>query len=212
VIRLRRYSRHPCGDDLRPEDLVILYGLLAGEGLVEVFFHDGAARSLGDFLALASSPAVWLYAAEEEGEFLGLGFVNDFSSSGNTAFAHLAAFAGGRGERFLEAGRLWFRLLREKGGLETILAVLPACYRGARKFAAASGFEERMRLPGALELRRGGKRKRTDAVVCVKDLRAAPQGSAGAFPGTEVEATSRNLLPAGGGSAHVPGATASAPR
>jgi hypothetical protein len=175
MIRLRRYSRNPSGDDLTPDDLIVLYGLLVRENLVEIFFHDGAVKSLGDFLAFATSPATWLYAGEEDGEFLGLGALNGFSSSGNTAFAHLVSCAGGRGERFLEAGRIWFRLLREAGGLRTVIAVLPACYRGARRFAGASGFVETMRLPGALAIRRAGKTRITDAVVGILDLAAGGQ-------------------------------------
>ena len=170
MIRLRRYSRHPSGDDLTPDDLVVLYGLLLSEGLVEVFFHDGAARSLGDFLHFAASPGAWFYAAEEDGEFLGLGAVNGFSSAGNTAFVHLVSFGAGRGEKFQEAGRIWFRLLRERGGLRTLVAVLPACYRGARRFAADAGFMETLRLPGALALRRRGKTRIEDAVVGILDL------------------------------------------
>ncbi len=171
---------------LAPADLAVLWGLLRAEKLVEVFFHDGCVRDLAGFVRFATDPANWFYAAKGNGLFLGIGVVNNFSSGGTTAYAHLVSFKAGRerpqsaGARardtlstcpFAEAGLLWFELLRRKGGLTTLIAVIPACYRGVRQWAESFGFIARMLLPGALMLHRpGGETRRSDACVYQLDL------------------------------------------
>ncbi len=164
-VTLHRFSTHPTPGDLTWNDLGTLWGLLRAESLVDVFFHDGIIRDIKAFAACAADPAVWFYAAKRDGEFIGIGIINNFSSSGNTAYAHLASFSGGRDGSFAEAGRLWFRLLRDGGGIDTLIAVLPGCYRGARRWSESFGFVERMRLPGALRLIRDSGIRVTDAVV-----------------------------------------------
>ncbi len=188
------------GNGLNMADLAVLWGILRAENLVEVFFHDGCVRDLAGFLRFATDRGNWFYAARQHGVWLGLGVVNPFSSSGNTAYGHLVSFEAGRkspadggraaeegaGEShagdseyiagrgfrpslngpFAEAGKLWFELLRGKGGLETLIAVIPGCYRGVRQWAEAFGFMQQMRLPGALRLcRPGGKTRQADACV-----------------------------------------------
>ena len=165
MITLHRYSPTPGPGDLTPTDLAVLWGLLLDEELVEIFFDDGAVRRLPDFLAYAADPGNWFYAACRDGEFIGFGVVNNFTNAGNTAFAHLCSFACGRDGSFAEAGRLWFRLLRDSGGIDTLIAVLPGCYRGARRFTEAAGFQFRMTLPGAVRLVRSKGDRVTDACV-----------------------------------------------
>lgn len=177
-VSIHRYSRAQEPGDLTRDDLIIIWGLLKAERLLEVFFHDGGITTLNAFLKCATAPELWFYAARREGEFIGLGMINGFSSSGNTAYAHLVSFACGRDGSFREAGRLWFEGL-SKAGIETLIAVLPACYRGARRFAQDFEFNERLRLPGALHLARGDKGRITDAVVLLKDLRTLTRHSHG---------------------------------
>ena len=169
-VSIHRYARAQEPGDLTRDDLITIWGLLKAEGLVEIFFHDGGIATLNAFLRSAMAPELWFYAARRKGEFIGLGMINGFSSSGNTAYAHLVSFACGREGSFREAGRLWFDGLA-RAGIETLIAVLPACYRGARRFAQDFDFKEQLRLPGALHLARGGKGRTTDAVVLLKDLR-----------------------------------------
>ena len=233
TITLHRYSPALSADphDLGWNELAMLWGLLKAENLVEVFFHDGHIRTLQDFTRFAANPGNWFYAAACDGVFIGIGVVNGFSSSGNTAYGHLVSFKEGRMPRlqgepndtprqegtsraaeraafrkepgtalpgderparasapqdagpsvipqdstgpsdclFAEAGRLWFELLRA-GGLETVLAVIPGCYRGVRRWSESFGFIERMRLPGALRLVRSSGVRVTDAVVYAKSL------------------------------------------
>lgn len=170
MITLHRYSAALEPGDLTNADLADLWGLLKDEGLAEIFFHDGAVRTLRRFLLFAQSPGQWFYAARKDGLYIGIGVVNGFSNSGNTAFAHLASFRCGRDGSFAEAGRLWFELLAGPGGIDTLLAVVPGCYRGVRAFAEAFGFRLVMTLPGALRLFRKGKDRVDDACVYQKIL------------------------------------------
>lgn len=169
IITLHRYSRSPLPGDLTDGDLAVLWGLLKAEGLIGTLFHDGNITTLHGFLAWAKDPGQWTYAAKKDGLWIGLGAVNGFCATGNTAFAHLASFEGGRDGSFAEAGRQWFGLLR-KGGLDTLVAILPACYRGARLWAGAFGFVQRMRLPGAMRILRPGGWRVTDMTVYQCDL------------------------------------------
>lgn len=172
MITLHRYCSRQEPGDLAREDLVVLWGLLRAENLVEVFFHDGFVRDLTAFMAWAQNPAQWLYAARRDGEWIGMGVVNSFSSSGNTAYVHLVSFACGRDGSCREAGWILFDLLASVG-LSTLIAVLPACYRGAQAWAKSFGFVERMRLPGAFVLRRAHRARVTDAIVSIKTLQGA---------------------------------------
>ena len=165
MITLHRYSPTPAPGDLTRADLAVLWGLMLDEALVETFFHDGTVRGLAGFVEYATSPGNWFYAVRRGGEFLGFGGANNFTSNGNTAFAHLCSFACGRDGSFAEAARMWFRLLRDSGGIDTLIAVLPGCYRGARRFTEAAGFQFRMTLPGALRLVRSKGDRVTDACV-----------------------------------------------
>lgn len=84
-------------------------------------------------------------------------------------------FKAGRDGSFAEAARLWFPALADVGGLDTLIAVLPGCYRAARAWAKDLGFVETMRLPGALRIVRGPKSRAVDAHVLVKNLFADKQ-------------------------------------
>ncbi len=170
-VTLHRYSQHPAPGDLTRNDLGILWGLMLAEDLVEIFFHDGFVRSFAAFEAFAGDPDTWFYAAKKDGVFIGIGVVNNITNSGNTACAHLASFICGRDGSFAEAGRIWFELLRTAGGLETLIAIIPHCYRGTRRWAEAFGFVEKMRLPGAMILyRANGKTRRADECVYLLNL------------------------------------------
>ncbi|MCL1939937.1 MAG: hypothetical protein FWG04_04685 [Desulfovibrionaceae bacterium] len=164
AVSLHRYSPRQEPGDLSEADLLDLWGLLKAEDLVRVFFHDGAVADVREFMAFATSPAQWFYAAKREGEWIGIGVVNGFSGTGAAAFGHLASFACGRDGSFREAGMLWHALLRG-AGVETLLGVIPACYTGALRWAKSFGYVERMRLKNALRIvgRRGGRV--VDAVV-----------------------------------------------
>lgn len=170
-ITIHRFTERWTEGDLTAEDLAAIWRQLRAEKLVDVFFHDGAVRCYYDFLRYVRLTGCWFYAARRDGKYLGLGVVNEFSSSGNTAYVHFVTFKAGRDGSFAEAARLWFPALANVGGLDTLIAVLPGCYRAARAWARDSGFAETMRLPGALRLVRGAKARAADAVVSVKDLR-----------------------------------------
>lgn len=201
-VTLHRYAPIPQPGDLTLADLCILWGLMLDENLVETFFHDGNVSSLPEFIRYATDPGIWFHGARMDGRFIGFGVANNFSSTGNTAFAHLCSFKEGRtplrdksgkaaiaaGEEeqgelcpprrfvewpgcpFADAGRQWFGLLRDSGGLNTVIAVFPACYRGLRQWVLNFGFEERMRLPGALRIVRAAGARVSDALVYSKKL------------------------------------------
>ncbi len=167
-ISIHRFSLRQEPGDLTGEDMLVLWGLLKAERLVDVFFHDGAVRDYAEFIRYARCNG-WFYAVKRDGAFIGIGVVNDFTSSGNTAFAHFCTFKGGRDGSFAVAARLWFAGLAE-AGLDTLIAVLPHCYRASRKWAEDLGFKPVLVAPRALRLVRGGKYRTADACVYVKDL------------------------------------------
>ena len=171
AITIHRFTERWTEGDLTAEALTDIWRQLRAERLVDVFFHDGGVNCYYDFLHYVRLTGCWFYAARRGADWLGLGVVNEFSSSGNTAYAHFVTFKAGRDGSFAEAARLWFPALANVGGLDTLIAVLPGCYRAARAWAKDLGFVETMRLPGALRLVRGGKDRAADAVVSVKDLR-----------------------------------------
>ncbi len=170
-ITIHRFNEHWTEGDLTAEDLLDIWAQLRAEELVDVFFHDGAVRCYYDFLRYVRLSGCWFYAARRGGEYLGLGVLNEFSSSGNTAYVHFVTFKAGRDGSFSKAARLWFPVLARAGGLDTLIAVLPACYRAARNWAESLGFTRAVRLPGALRLARGPRGRTADACVLVKDLR-----------------------------------------
>lgn len=156
--------------DLSMEDLGRIWAQLKAERLVEVFFRAGTVRSYYDFLRYVRLSDCWFYAVKRDSEYIALGAVNGFSDTGNTAYAHFVAFKAGRSKDFFLAADMWFYTLANAGGLDTLIAVLPACYRAAITWAAKLGFAERMRLPSALRVVRGEKDRAVDAVVMTKDL------------------------------------------
>lgn len=168
IHRFVEASRHTEGD-LTVDDLGNIWRKLQAERLVEVFFRDGMVCTYYDFLRYVRMTGCWFYAVKRGAEYLGLGVVSDHSDSGNTAYAHFVTFKAGRRD-FAEAARMWFPVMADNG-LDTLIAVLPGCYRAAVAWAKELGFEERMRLPGALRLMRGRKSRHSDAVVLIKDLR-----------------------------------------
>ena len=176
TVTLHRYAPIPEPGDLTLGDLALLWGVMRAENLVEAFFHDGVVSTLPEFIRYATDKNTWFFGAKMGGAFIGFGVVNGFSPSGNTAFVHLCSFEGGRkagdstNSPFAEAGRQWFRLLHEAGGLDTVIAVFPACYRSVRAWVEIFGFEKRMRLPGALRLVRQTGVRVSDALVYSKTL------------------------------------------
>ena len=171
-ITIHRFTERYTEGDLNSEDLMRIWEQLVSERLVHVFFHDGVVRSYYDFLRYVRLTGCWFYAARgADGQYLGLGVLNDFSSSCNTAYVHFVTFRAGRDGSFTQAARLWFPVLARQGELDTLIAVLPACYRAARAWTEGLGFKQVLRLSGALSLLRGGKRKTTDACVLIRDLR-----------------------------------------
>lgn len=188
-VTLHRFSHNPEPGDLDVGDLLVLWGLMRAEKLVEIFFHDGSIGCAEEFIRYAADPSVWFYAARRDGEFIGIGVVNNFSSSGNTAYAHIVAFSCGRDGSFAEAGRLWFELLHDGGGLDTLIALTPWCYRGVRQWLESFGFRCIARLPAAVRLIRPdasyGHGRVTDLAVTVKDLGESgtnPPGPEGECP------------------------------
>ena len=171
-LTIHRFAERWTEGDLTAEDLFAIWARLGAEGLIDVFFHDGAVRCYYDFLRYVRLSGCWFYAARRGADWLGLGVVNEFSSSGNTAYAHFVTFKAGRNGSFTEAAQLWLPALAKDGGLDTLVAVLPQPYRAARAWAQSLGFVEAMRLPGALRLMRGTKARTADAHVLIKDLRA----------------------------------------
>ena len=174
-ITIHRFTETWTEGDLTAEDLAAIWRRLRAEELVDVFFHDGAVCCYYDFLRYVRLSGCWFYAARRDGKYLGLGVVHEFSSSGNTAYVHFVTFKSGRDGSFTEAARAWFPVLARDGGLDTLIAVLPGCYRAARAWAKDLGFAETMRLPGALRLVRGPKARAADAHVLVKNLFADKQ-------------------------------------
>ncbi len=192
-ITIHRFTERWTEGDLTAEDLIAIWGRLVLENLVDVFFHDGGVRSYYDFLRYVRLSGCWFYAARRGGEYLGLGVLNEFSSSGNTAYAHFVTFKAGRDGSFTEAARIWFPVLAREGGLDTLVAVLPACYRAARDWAESLGFTRAVRLPGALRLVRGAKSRAADAFVLVKDLRGLKNGNHSALAWLERGATAQGM-------------------
>ena len=174
-VTIHRFTERWTEGDLTVDDLMAIWNQLKAEGLVDVFLHDGVVRTHYDFLRYVRLTGCWFYAARRGGEYLGLGVVNEFSSSGNTAYVHFVTFKAGRDGSFAEAARLWFPALANVGGLDTLIAVLPGPYRAARTWAKSLGFVETMRLPGALRIVRGPKSRAVDAHVLVKNLFADKQ-------------------------------------
>lgn len=168
MISLHRFCSNPGPNDLSRADLADLYGLMLAEGLVELYFHDASVRCLEEFMAFASSPDVWFYAAQKQGRWVGFGVCREFSGSGRCAMIHGCAFKDGRGADIRLAAREWLKLVHARGGLESVVTVTPHCYRGARKLVRDIGFTEAARLPGAMLLyRKGDRTVLTDAVVSV---------------------------------------------
>lgn len=168
-ITMHRFSERWTEGDLTAEDLADIWAQIEAEKLVDVFFHDGSVRTYYDFLRCVRLSGWWFYAVKDGEQYLGLGVVNDFSSSGNTAYAHFVTFKAGR-NLCKQAALMWFPALAGQGGLHSLIAVLPGCYRAAIGWVKDLGFVEKMRLPGALRLNRGEKTRNADAVVLVKDL------------------------------------------
>lgn len=171
---LHRYSQTPLPGDLGLDDLAVMWGVMKDENLAETFFHDGGVASLRDFIRYATDPGAWFYGVRHGGAFIGFGVANGFSPSGNTAFVHLCSFKGGRkagdsaSSPFADAGRQWFALLHQAGGIDTAIAVFPACYHSVRQWVKLFGFTQRMRIPGALRLVRRSGVRIADAIVCEK--------------------------------------------
>ena len=172
-ITLHRWSSRQEPGDLTTVDLAMLFGLMLDEGLVETFFHDGSIppdpSGLPFFMNWAMDPCQWFYGVRREGEWIGFACVNNFTSSGNTAMTHLLSFKTGRDGSFRQAGHIWFDMLH-RSGIETAIAVIPACYRGVKSWAESFGFVECTRLPQALRVHRNGKQRITDAIMSVKQL------------------------------------------
>lgn len=170
IHRFVEPEKHTEGD-LTLADLGAIWALLKAENLVEVFFRAGTVCSYYDFLRYVRLSDCWFYAVKRGEEYLSLCAVNNFSDTYNTAYAHFVTFKAGRNGSSLVAANRWFHALANTGGLDTLIAVLPACYRAAIAWTSRLGFKERMRLPGALRVVRGEKSRSVDAVVMTKDLR-----------------------------------------
>ena len=170
IHRFVEPEKHTEGD-LTLADLGAIWALLKAENLVEVFFRAGTVCSYYDFLRYVRLSDCWFYAVRRGEKYLALGVVSEFSDTGNTAYAHFMAFKAGRNRDFFSAADMWFYTLATAGGLDTLIAVLPACYRAAIAWAGRMEFAERMRLPNALSVVRGEKSRAVDAVVMIKDLR-----------------------------------------
>ena len=172
-ITLHRYSHEQLAGDLSIQDLKDLFGIMLDENLVEVFFHDGTVRTLDEFIGFATSDKAWFHAAFCEGEWIGFGVLNSLTSSGNTAMAHLCSFACGRKSgAFNRAAVQWLSMHYVQNGIDTMVAVVPHCYRGLRQWMVALGYVHKMRLPGAFTLHRSNGLREASADVYQLDLNA----------------------------------------
>ena len=165
-VSVRRYS--PFGEPgcIGLREMVEIWLLMRAEGLVEVYFHEGRVRSLEAWLENVTGPDSWFYAVMDGPAYVGFGVVNQFSDSGNTAFVHFCSFKYGRESGlFFEGCMRFHRMVEECGSIKTLLALLPGCYRAARAMVLRQGFVERVRLPGAMMLRRNGKTRQTDGYL-----------------------------------------------
>lgn len=151
--------------DLSREDLLVTYGLLRDERLLQVFFHDCENMSFFDFWAYAQSHERWFYSASEGGVVLGFGVIDKFSSSGRAAFIHTCTFKGCRGPDAVRAMREFLDFIRDNSELESLAALLPAPYRAARALVKSCGFDEVARLPHAMRVWRAGKAKNIDGCL-----------------------------------------------
>ena len=150
---------------MSPEEIVLVYGLMRDENLLQVFFHDCEHMSFSDFLAYAKGPATWFYVASEDGVLLGFGVIDKFSSSGRAAFIHTCTFRSCRGDDAVRAMREFLGFIRANSEIEILAALLPAPYRAARKLVEACGFNEVARLPRAMRIYRGRKSKDVDGCL-----------------------------------------------
>ena len=170
-ITIHRYSHEQAEGDLSLQDLKDIFGIMLDEGLVEVFFHDGAVHTLDDFIGFVTADTIWFHAAFHEGEWIGFGTLNNLTSSENTAIAHLCSFACGRKTgTFDRAAIKWFSMHHVQHGIDTMIAIAPHCYRGLRRWMEAMGYVHRMRLSNALTLHRANGNRTTDADVYQLDL------------------------------------------
>jgi hypothetical protein len=157
MITLHRIVRSAANwtpGDISIQGAMLLWNDIRREGLDRVFFHDDAVTTASGWREYVLSPGQWMHVAlDGDGQWLAIGILNSFTSSGNAAFSHFLASRRGRGNLPLlrQAAGLWFDLLRG-AGLRTLFGVMPSRYRAALRFAASLGYAELTRLPGALKL------------------------------------------------------------
>ena len=171
MISLHRYSWRQEPGDLSSEDLLVLWGLMRAECLVEIFFHDGSVRNAEAFLEYARDGRQWFYGAKRAGEWFGFIVTNGFSNSGKTAFSHFLVFENGRRGDSPFIARQHYKALMKDAELLTLVGAIPAKYRWAVKFAKHMGYVEKMRIPEAFLLKREDGDVLSDAVVTQLDLR-----------------------------------------
>ena len=161
-VDMIRFTR---ANDLSREDMLMIYGLLRDERLLQVFFHDCEGVSFFDFLAYAKNTDRWFYAAHDAGVLLGFGVIDKFSSSGRAAFIHTCTFKSCRGSDAVRAMREFLQFIRVNSEIESLAALLPAPYRAARALVKACGFIEVAKLPHAMRVWRGSKAKNIDGCL-----------------------------------------------
>lgn len=152
-------------EDLKREDILVLYGLLLDEKLLQVFFHDCEHMSFSDFLAYARSPANWFYMAEKDGVIAGFGVIDKFSSSGRAAFLHTCTFKECRGTDAVAAMQAFLLFIKSNSEIKSLAALIPATYHAARRLVKDCNFIEVARLPKAMRLHRGGKTRLVDGCL-----------------------------------------------
>lgn len=151
--------------DLSPEEMLLLYGLLKDENLLQIFFHDCEHMSFNDFLSYARSPDIWFYAVKNKGLMAGFIALNNFSSSGTSAFLHACSFNTCRGQLAVDGMKEFLLWLGKHSPLQSVVALIPKPYRAARKLVEACGFNEVASLPQAMRLHRDGKSKNVDGCL-----------------------------------------------
>ncbi len=158
-------SGHNTFDPEGPLSLGALYDAQVKQGLLEVFFYDGAPDR-EEFIRIFSGEERWTYAAfAVDGRPLVLAAVRGITGkSGMFDFCYFTAGLPCK-ERL---ARECLLMLRE-GGMRSLVGLTPAPYRHALRFASRVGFARAGVVPGACVFASRGGRV-ADGVVTIMDL------------------------------------------
>ena len=154
--------------DLNSQDMLLLYGLLKSENLLQVFFHDCEHISFNIFLAYAKNPEHWFYAVKRNGLMAGFMTLNNFSSSGTCAFLHACSFSNCRNQAAVAGMQKFLLWLARHSPLQSVVTLIPKPYRAARKLVEVCGFAHLTNLPNAMRIYRKNKSKNVDGYLFMR--------------------------------------------